>query len=79
MRTTFGPSVDAGTFDPHAPGSREYIAVDAGELELTLDGAAHLLRANDAIYYAGDCRHRFRCGRTRERHRPRWRRLVDSH
>jgi transcriptional regulator with XRE-family HTH domain len=60
MRATLGPSVDAGTFDPRAPGSREYVAVEAGELELTLDGVVYRLVAGDAIYYAGDCRHRFR-------------------
>ena len=60
MRTTLGPRVDAGTFDPHAPGSREYVAVESGELELTLDGTPYRLAAGDAVYYAGDCRHRFR-------------------
>jgi transcriptional regulator with XRE-family HTH domain len=60
MRTTLGPRVDAGVFDPHAPGSREYVAVESGELELTIDGAAYRLRAGDAIYYEGDCRHGFR-------------------
>jgi len=60
MRTTLGPGVDAGVFDPHAAGSREYVAVESGELELTIDGRPHRLRAGDAIYYEGDCRHAFR-------------------
>lgn len=60
MRTTLGPHVDAGVFDPHAPGSREYVAIESGELELTVDGAAFRLRAGDAIYYDGDSRHGFR-------------------
>jgi transcriptional regulator with XRE-family HTH domain len=60
MRTTLGPRVDAGVFDPHAPGSREYVAVESGELELTIDGASYRLRTGDAIYYEGDCRHGFR-------------------
>src|SRR5919202_1350770 len=55
MRTTIGPGVDAGVFSPHAPGSREYVAVERGVLRLTIDGAAHLLRAGDSIYYDGDC------------------------
>ena len=59
MRTTLGPRVDAGTFDPHAAGSREYVAVESGELELTIDGQPGQLRAGDAIYYQGDCRHGF--------------------
>jgi transcriptional regulator with XRE-family HTH domain len=60
MRTTIGPHVDAGVFDPHAPGSREYVAVESGELALTIDQANHRLGSGDAIYYRGDCRHAFR-------------------
>lgn len=60
MRTTLGPRVDAGVFDSHAAGSREYVAVESGDLELTIDGQPYLLRAGDAIYYQGDCRHGFR-------------------
>jgi transcriptional regulator with XRE-family HTH domain len=60
MRTALAPGVDAGTFDPHAPGWREYVAVESGELELTIDGTAYQLGAGDAIYYAGDCHHGFR-------------------
>ena len=59
MRTTLGPGVDAGAFDPHAPGSREYVAVESGDLELTIDGQPYQLRAGDAIYYEGDCLHGF--------------------
>ena len=60
MRTALAPGVDAGTFDPHAPGSREYVAVESGKLELTIDGTTYQLGAGDAIYYAGDCHHGFR-------------------
>lgn len=60
MRTTIDPGVDAGEFLPHAPGSREYVAIETGTLHLTLDGSLHVLRAGDAIYYPGDCRHGFR-------------------
>ena len=60
MRTTIGPHVDAGVFDPHSPGSREYVAVELGELELVIDGTAYRLRSGDSIYYQGDCRHGFR-------------------
>jgi quercetin dioxygenase-like cupin family protein len=52
-------------FDPHAPGSREYVAVELGELELAIDGTAHRLRSGDSIYYQGDCRHGFRNPLTR--------------
>jgi len=59
MRTTIGPGVDAGAFSPHAPGSREYLAVEVGTLLLTIDGVPYTLRAGDSVYYAGDCVHSF--------------------
>lgn len=59
MRTTLGPSVDAGVFLPHAHGSREYVAVEKGALLLALDGEPHTLKAGDSIYYDGDCMHGF--------------------
>ena len=59
MSTTISPGVDAGVFLPHAPGSREYIAVEEGILQLTLNGTVYLLYAGDSIYYAGDCHHAF--------------------
>jgi transcriptional regulator with XRE-family HTH domain len=59
MRTTIPPGVDAGDFAPHAPGSREYLAMERGTLRLMLDGTPYTLRAGDSIYYAGDCRHGF--------------------
>jgi transcriptional regulator with XRE-family HTH domain len=57
MRTTLGCLVDAGTYLPHAPGSREYVAVERGTLELALDGTASRLGEGDSIFYPGDCRH----------------------
>src|SRR5215470_5028365 len=59
MRTTIGPGVDAGAFSPHAPGSREYVAIESGTLLLTIDGTPYTLQAGDSIYYAGDCVHAF--------------------
>src|SRR5437016_4794395 len=59
MRTTIPPGVDAGDFAPHAPGSREYLAMERGTLRLTIDGMPHTLHAGDSIYYAGDCWHGF--------------------
>lgn len=59
MRTTIGPRVDAGEFLPHAPGSREYLAIERGALVLTLDGTPYALRTGDSICYAGDCVHGF--------------------
>jgi transcriptional regulator with XRE-family HTH domain len=60
MRTTIGAGVDAGVFSPHAPGSREYLAVERGRLSLVLDDEGVDLAAGDSIYYAGDCRHGYR-------------------
>jgi transcriptional regulator with XRE-family HTH domain len=59
MRTMIPARVDAGVFSPHAPGSREYVAVEQGVLLLTLDDMPYTLAAGDSIYYAGDCRHAF--------------------
>lgn len=59
MRTTIGPGVDAGVFQPHGPGSREYLAVEAGLLRLSLDGEDVQLRQGDSIFYGGDCHHGF--------------------
>jgi XRE family transcriptional regulator, regulator of sulfur utilization len=59
MRTTIPPGVDAGTFPPHPPGTREYLAVECGQLRLTIDGEPYDLQEGDAIYYAGECVHRF--------------------
>ncbi|MBI3636921.1 MAG: helix-turn-helix transcriptional regulator [Candidatus Rokubacteria bacterium] len=59
MRTTIPGGVDAGEFAPHAPGSREYLAMERGTLLLTIDGTPYTLRAGDSICYAGDCRHAF--------------------
>jgi XRE family transcriptional regulator, regulator of sulfur utilization len=59
MRTTIEPGIDAGAFSPHAPGSREYVAIERGTLLLTIDGTPYTLNAGDSIYYAGDCVHSF--------------------
>jgi transcriptional regulator with XRE-family HTH domain len=59
IRTTVPARVVVGEFAPHAAGSREYVAVETGELTVTLDGTDHRLAAGDALYYAGDCAHAF--------------------
>jgi len=59
MRTIIPAGVDAGEFAPHAPGSREYLAMERGTLRLTIDDEEYLLHTGDSIYYAGDCRHAF--------------------
>jgi quercetin dioxygenase-like cupin family protein len=59
MRTTINPGVDAGVFLPHAAGSREYVAVEAGTLLLTLDGTDMELATGDSVFFPGDCHHGF--------------------
>jgi XRE family transcriptional regulator, regulator of sulfur utilization len=60
MRMTLAPGVNAGMFPPHRAGSREYLAVEAGTLTLTLDGTEYRLHAGDSIYHHGDCEHGYR-------------------
>ena len=59
MRTTLGPRVNAGVFLPHAHGSREYVAIESGTLQLTINDTPYRLTAGDSIYFDGDCMHAF--------------------
>jgi len=59
IRTRVAAGVVIGSFAAHAAGSREYVAVETGELLVTLDGAAHRLGPGDALYYAADRVHAF--------------------
>jgi transcriptional regulator with XRE-family HTH domain len=62
MRTTISPGVNAGMFQPHGPGSREYLAVETGTLRLSLDGDELQLCQGDSVFYAGDRHHGFANG-----------------
>ncbi|MCC7103700.1 MAG: cupin domain-containing protein [Chloroflexi bacterium] len=66
VRGLIPPGVTAGLFRPHAPGTREYLAVESGELRVTIDSEEHRLMAGDSLYFAGDCFH----GVANERDRP---------
>jgi len=59
IRTFVPPGVEIGEFAAHAPGSREYLAVESGELTVTVDGVPYLLRAGDSLFYTGDRTHAF--------------------
>lgn len=59
IRTTIPPRVTLGSFAGHAAGSREYVAVETGELSVTVDGTEYWLGPGDALYYAGDATHAF--------------------
>ena len=62
MRTHIPAGVDAGSFPPHAPGSREYVAVERGTLRLAMDGVIHVLGRGDSIAYRADVTHGFANG-----------------
>jgi transcriptional regulator with XRE-family HTH domain len=59
MRTVLGSRVDAGIFLPHGKGSREYVAVERGRLQLTLDEEVTVLETGDSVYFPGSCHHGF--------------------
>ncbi|MCQ9367702.1 pyridoxal-dependent decarboxylase [Brevibacterium sp. 50QC2O2] len=60
MRVEIAAGVDAGAYDPHMRGSREYVAVESGVLTLSLDGRDYRLAAGDSIYFGGARVHAFR-------------------
>jgi XRE family transcriptional regulator, regulator of sulfur utilization len=61
-RHTLAPgAVTGGPGDPpiHEPGSRETAVVQAGTVELVIDGARHALREGDAVTFDADLPHHF--------------------
>ncbi len=59
IRVTLPPHCDAGEYPAWAPGSHEFIAVQAGTLRFTLGGLACDLAAGDSVYFAPDAPHRY--------------------
>lgn len=59
-RLEMDAGVDAGSYPPHAAGWSQYVAVERGALEITVDGIPYELAAGDAIYFAADCKHSYR-------------------
>ena len=60
-RTELKSLVDAGEFAPHQPGWTEYVAVERGKLEITLNQTdTYVLDAGDSLYYQSDVVHSFR-------------------
>ncbi|MBU8819670.1 helix-turn-helix domain-containing protein [Mycolicibacterium goodii] len=60
-RVEFEAHVDAGTFAPHRPGWTEYVVVERGRLEVTLNHTdAYLLQTGDSLYFESDVVHAFR-------------------
>lgn len=46
--------------DPHAPGTMENIFVAEGKIEITADGVAYVLKAEDSIFFEADVPHSYR-------------------
>jgi transcriptional regulator with XRE-family HTH domain len=59
MRTHIPAGIDAGSYPPHPPGSREFVAVESGALRLTIGGAVVVLEAGDSVAYDADVQHAF--------------------
>jgi len=57
IRSTLPPGCDAGRFPAYAPGSHEYVAVDAGTLRLGVGDTQIDLVAGDSAYFAADVAH----------------------
>jgi len=57
IRSTLPAGCDAGTFPAYASGSHEYVAVESGQLRLTIDETALTLEAGDSVYFAADVPH----------------------
>ncbi len=59
IRVTLPPHCDAGEYPAWAPGSHEFLAVQAGTLRFTLGGQQHDLAAGDSVYFTPDAPHRY--------------------
>ncbi len=59
IQVTLPPHCDAGEYPVWAPGSHEFIAVQAGTLRFSLGGQSFDLGAGDSLYFAPDAPHRY--------------------
>jgi transcriptional regulator with XRE-family HTH domain len=59
IRTTLPPGVDPGPFPAYAPGSHEFVVVEAGTLRLTIGSEDFALHAGDSVYFPADTTHRY--------------------
>lgn len=57
IRTTLPAGCDAGMFPAYAAGSHEYVAVETGQLRLTIGESVILLHEHDSVYFAADVAH----------------------
>lgn len=59
VRVTLPAGCDAGTFPAYAGGSHEYVAVESGQLSITIDDLTIDLAAGDSLYFAADVPHAY--------------------
>lgn len=64
-RMTF-PAQASMTGVPHTPGTREYLTVEQGQVELSVSGELYLLARGDVVMFRGDQRHGYRNPTQRE-------------
>lgn len=57
IRTQLPAGCDAGTFPAYAPGSHEFVVVDAGTLRLTVGDETLELGPGDSVHFAADVPH----------------------
>jgi len=50
---------------PHTPGTREYLTVEQGTIELRVSGESYVLAEGDVVMFRGDQRHAYRNLHTR--------------
>jgi quercetin dioxygenase-like cupin family protein len=50
---------------PHTPGTREYLACEAGQIILIASGESFTLEAGDVVVFRGDQRHSYQNPGTR--------------
>jgi transcriptional regulator with XRE-family HTH domain len=53
------PANSSMTGVPHTAGTREYLTVERGQLELRVAGEAYVLAAGDVVVFRGDQRHSY--------------------
>lgn len=51
---------------PHTPGTREYLTVERGAIELRVGGESYRLEVGDVVVFRGDQRHAYANTQPRE-------------
>lgn len=59
IRSVLPAGCDAGTYPAYAPGSHEYVVVEAGKLQLGVAELRLTLDPGDSAYFAADVVHRY--------------------